>query len=404
VRYSPAISELSGSVRKPRADAILVEGLERKTATPVRALCFGGRDDYAFLFGRIFSEFRELEERPNIQVARARSCVARYSGAVDPVCVDVELLCCRLFDWPGFLAIPQWICQKYAVPELWSGVVASFRRNTRKTDLRRIRQHRLQYRITRSNEDFRQFYHDMYAPYLRHRFGDEVIVEPEWKVLRQCRKGELMHIVRDSQVVAAVLLHLQGDRLAYVWVGVLEGLEEDLFQGAFSAMYYYTILYGYEQGCKEVDFLGSRPLLNDGLFQYKRKWGTYVEDSPVPRGDILLKPTRFTESVASVVAETPFIVRDGADLVGKVLVPGGALSYERVRDIHSRLFAPGLRALEVHALGGFDEDVRMLATELGDAIRLVDLKGHSDPAAQFCSRRNRKEPARLIGMEELVEY
>jgi lipid II:glycine glycyltransferase (peptidoglycan interpeptide bridge formation enzyme) len=119
-----------------------------------------------------------------------------------------------------------------------------------------------------------------------------------------------MQIIRDGEVVAAVLLHMADKRLAYVWVGVPESIQGDMFNGAFSALYYYTILYGYENGCREIDFLGTRPILNDGLFRYKRKWGTCIRISPVPRGDMLLKPLHLSIPVKSFFTNNFFITKD----------------------------------------------------------------------------------------------
>jgi hypothetical protein len=223
----------------------------------------------------------------------------------------------------------------------------------------------------------------MYVPYLRSRFGDEAIIEPEDKVLRQCHKGELMQILRGEKIVAAVLLHLLEGRLAYVWVGVPEGLPEDLFQGAFSAMYYFTILHGYRQGCHEIDFLGSRPLLSDGLFRYKRKWGTYITDSPVPRGDILLRPQRLDEPLQHVFRRNPFIVRDRKRLVGKLLWNGTPATEEDLAGIYERHFTPGLAALKVFSLSGFQPAARAWVESRSLPLETIDLTSVPEPAVAF---------------------
>jgi hypothetical protein len=226
----------------------------------------------------------------------------------------------------------------------------------------------------------------MYVPYLSKRFGEEVIIEPEWKVMRQCRKGSLLHILREERVVAAVLLHQLEGRLAYVWVGVPDDVDDDLFTGAFSAMYYFTILHGYLEGCREIDFLGSRPILSDGLFRYKRKWGTFVEDSPVPRGDILLRPLSFDEPVRAFFRRCPFVVRDGEGLAGKVLVDDRIVTAGDLEAIHEQFDTPGLDGLVVFSLAGFDQAALDRTAPDWRPLRLVDLRGEADPAAAFCRR------------------
>jgi hypothetical protein len=376
--------ELSGSARHHRADAVLVEGKERETGLPLTAFYFGHYDNYAFILSRLFSAYRVVTKHTGRNSFQVRRWIAEYSRRASLLCIDSELLFCKLLPRSEYLEIPQWVRQKYNVPDSWEEVLKSFRKNTRRTDLRKVRKFGFTYRITGSEEDYREFYHRMYIPYLRKRFADEVIIEPEWKVLRQCRKGELMHIVRDERVVAAVLLHLLGGRLAYVWVGVPEDLDNDLYTGVFSAMYYFTILYGYTRGCHLIDFLGSRPLLNDGLFRYKRKWGTYVEDSPVPRGDILLKPLQFTEPVRGFFRTNHFVVRDGNALAGKILLDAGPATAENLQSIHEDLYTEGLAELKVYSMAGFEPCAHAWLENSGVAMRLINLSESANPAEAYC--------------------
>jgi hypothetical protein len=375
--------ELSGSVRLYKADAVFIEGRERVTGLPVSSFYFGHHDNFEFVFGRLYEEFEIKESHAGLSSLQARYWLNRYRGRVSLQCIDVELLFGRLLDFRSYLQVPQWIRQKYSVPDSWERVLASFRKNTRKTDLRKVRKYGFTYRTTSSEDDFRAFYHDMYVPYLRKRFGGEVIIEPEWKVLRQCRKGEIMHIVREGRVVAAVLLHMLEGRLAYVWVGVPTEVDDEIFKGAFSAMYYFTILHAYVHGCHEVDFLGSRPLLNDGLFRYKRKWGTCVQDSPVPRGDILLRPLRLDAPLREFLGRNRFVVRDGRGLVGKILLDGSPPDEEKVSRVWRENETPGLGGLKIFSLNGFETGARTWAKSQS-RIELVDLGGTRDPASAFC--------------------
>lgn len=149
-------------------------------------------------------------------------------------------------------------------------------------------------------------------------------------------------------------------------------------------MYYYTILHGYETGCEEVDFLGTRPVLNDGLFRYKRKWGTRVEDSPIPRGDILIRPLCFDDGVRSIFRENPFVVRDGAGLVGKILLDDGVAGRDDLESLLARFNTPGLRGLKVFSTGGFEADASRWANAPEILLSLFDLSASPDPAGDFC--------------------
>jgi hypothetical protein len=376
--------ELSGSIRLNKVEAVLIEGVEKHSGATLTCFYLGHYDNYAFLLNHLYSSYGVKEKYTRINSFRARKWINRYKDKVDLLFIDLELLYCKILSDYNFLEVPQWVRQSFDVPDTWEEVLAQFRKNTKKTDLRKVRKYGFTYRITKDEENYKIFYHTMYKPYLEKRFGDAVLIEPEWKVLRQCRKGELMQIVRDDKVVSCVLLHLLNVRLAYVWVGVPDDLDPDLANGAFSALYYFTILYGYEKGCREIDFLGSRPLLNDGLFRYKRKWGMRVQDSPVPRGDILLRPRRLDGPVANLFSNNSFITRDGSGICGKILYNIQKLSLPHLQDLLENQDTPGLTRLKIYAMKGIDDEARAWAIVHNSEVTLFDLSDSHAPQEVFC--------------------
>jgi hypothetical protein len=365
--------ELSASIRRLHVEGLIAQGSEKHSDHSLRSLYIGHYDNFAFIHNLLYKEFSVMGTHSRIPVTAVRRVVKQHCNSVDVVILDLELLFCRLLGTNDFLTIPQWIRQKFTIPNTWGEVLDKFRRNTKKTDLRKVRKYGFSYRISRKEEDFHAFYDELYVPYLKKRFGDEVIIEPKWKVMRQCRKGELMHIIRSDEVVCAALLHKSGDRLAYVWVGVPNHIGGDMFQGAFSALYYFTILYGYNNGCREVDFLGSRPLLNDGLFLYKRKWGTFVERSPIPRGDILIKPVRLTDGVKSFFAHNYFVFREGDALCAGVFYVEEQLKIDVVAEFVSRYGTPGIEEIRMYCFKGFAREAVSWADAQKPRVRLIDV-------------------------------
>lgn len=376
--------ELSASVRNLQVDVMIIEGAEKFSKNSLRTLYIGRHENDAFMLNLIYEKYEVTKKHSKIPVISFFKLFSVYRQSVDLIILDHELLLSTLYQSPSWLVIPQWIRQKYYVPDTWEDVLAKFRKNTKKTDLRKVRKYMFSYRITRDQNDFEIFYEKLYRPYLEMRFDDEVIIEPKSKVLRQCRKGELMQIIREGEVVAAVLLHKSEGRLAYVWVGVSDYIEGEMSKGAFSALYYFTILYGFNTGCHEIDFLGTRPLLNDGLFQYKRKWGTVVQRSPIPRGDILLKPVRGTNAVTSFISHNLFVVREGKNLVGKIFYLEGMLDQRNLSGIVSRFATAGLSALKIYCLMGWRNGTIEWARSQDEKIVLIDLKNTEDPLTSYC--------------------
>lgn len=44
-------------------------------------------------------------------------------------------------------------------------------------------------------------------------------------------------------------------------------------EAALSALYFCSLQYAFDQGVKAGNFMGTRAFPDDGLFQFKRKWG-----------------------------------------------------------------------------------------------------------------------------------
>lgn len=379
--------ELSRSIRFHKVDAVVIEGSEKHSGAKLTCFYLGHYNNYAYMLGQIYADFSIREKTSNISSVFSKKWVDKYKDQVDLLFIDVELLYSKFFKNDKYLQIPYMVRQKLELPETWEEVLRKFRKSTREEDLRKIRKYGLSYKTTRDEKDFIDFYRKMYQPFVQKRFGDAAIISPERKVIRQCKKGELMHILRGEDVVAGVLLHHLEGRLANCYAGIPDGLDSEMYEGAFSAQYYYAILYGYESGCHEVDFLLSRPLLNDGVFQFKRKWGMLVEDSPVSKGDLLLKPLRFSEPVMNIFSHNFFITRDGNGLAGKILFKNHKMTRDDVNDLWNRYFTQGLTFLKIYSMNGFEEGACQWLSEHAEEVQLIDLEGTKNPHTLFCSSR-----------------
>jgi hypothetical protein len=376
--------DLSRSIRIYKVQAIILQGTEKYSGRIMNCFYLGHRENFAFIFGLVYSNFSIKERYEDISSLKAEKWIKKFQDKVDLLVVDLELIYSKFLAKHNFMEIPPWVHQKLFIHDEWNAVLNKFRKNTKKTDIRKVRKYNFSCRITRNEDDFRKFYHNIYRPYLEIRFKDAAIIEPEWKVMRQCKKGELMQIMRGDVMVAGVVLHAFEKRLAYVWAGVPENIDSEICKGAFSAIYYFTIIYGFNKGCNEIDFLASRPLLNDGVFRYKRKWGTEVKNSQIPRGDILLKPLCFGQPVVSFLTHNHFVVRDGINLIGKILSDRKPLGEKDIEHIHEYYSTEGLDHIKVFSMAGFDEKAKIRAEDTSLKIKLVDLSSASSPHKIFC--------------------
>ncbi len=130
----------------------------------------------------------------------------------------------------------------------WDDVVARFRKNTRTTDLRKVRKYNLAYNIVTDDESIEYFYDNLYIPYLTRRFGEAFeTVDHDW-LTSVASDGGLLRILDGDRVIVGVVLHYDKDFLDWIWTGALTDEDVELENGAFSTLYFQSIKYAREKG------------------------------------------------------------------------------------------------------------------------------------------------------------
>jgi hypothetical protein len=164
-----------------------------------------------------------------------------------------------------------------------------------------------------------------------------------------------MRVKRDGAWVAGALMHPRQDVIMADMSGVRDADEQLIREGAVVAIYYYTLRLANQRGCQGVNFLGSGPVLEGGLFQHKRRWGGEIVVSPYLHRLIWLRVRRGTPAVAQFLKETPLITvgQDGR-LRGLIVVDDPyQVSPETEREWGKNYATPGLTDLIVRAVGNF---------------------------------------------------
>ena len=172
--------------------------------------------------------------------------------------------------------LSQWVPLKLNIPDSWEDVIKSFPKNLQKK-LNRILKQGYQYYIANTDNIFQYFYYAMYVPYTQARFGDAAILYSPGKFKKILQQGEILLLFRDNRVVLGTLNKYENERLLSICAASADNIQPEMFKGAAEAMDFFSILSAFEKGCNIVDFLGSRPLLDNGAFRYKRKWGAHLD-------------------------------------------------------------------------------------------------------------------------------
>jgi predicted N-acyltransferase len=199
----------------------------------------------------------------------------------------------------------------------WNEVERSFKKQER--NIRRLRRSEYTYRISKRVEDFEFFYTRMYVPLVRQRHADEAFIDTHKNLLKYFERGFLLQILdRDGNPVAADLDYLNGDMLFGIACGVLDGNPDILEEGALSAIYYYTLKWCHENRIPRCDICEVHPFTQDGVYQYKRRWGY----QPVPElwntREWLLWVPQLSSPAMHWIHEHPFLpefAKSGSDIL-----------------------------------------------------------------------------------------
>jgi hypothetical protein len=373
--------EFLESASQRHVGALVFTGAEKHTGAPLRLLYVGSGNHLAWVRDLAFRECRVESEEDGLPAWKARALIDERGRDVDLVVGDLPWPWHRLLRGRGFLEVPAWINQRFAMPERWSDVFPRLRRSARGEDMRSIRKNRLEYRLVRDEAAIRRFYETMYVPHLTRRFGEAAYIEPEWKIRYCVESGTLMEIRRNDALVAAQVLWGSRGSLHFLWAGAAGEDFDASTRGIFPALYYYGLLYAFENGFSESDYCGSRPVLSDGIFQVKRRWGASVHDG-WSRDTLFIRPQNLLEANRGFLGRNPLIVRGPGGLEGRILcaeAPAGTEDVDRARQLYS---SDGVREIRIQSLA-MPDAAAVEAARKEPGIRIVDLSRETDPAAAY---------------------
>jgi hypothetical protein len=167
------------------------------------------------------------------------------------------------------LMLPGWLRQRSVLGAEWARTVAEFSPSLRKKISRALGNRSCVATVSADSEAKRQFFRDMYLPYVEHRFGSAAVVWPEAAFLRSADAGVLLQLEIDGMLECAVLVSAKQPTLfvqksAYR-LGTADSLRSDLLD-------YFCMQLAQLLRCEYVDWGLSRPHLDDGVFVNKSKW------------------------------------------------------------------------------------------------------------------------------------
>jgi len=304
---------------------------------------------------------RLLQQRTFAEVAESaagRVFLPRLPRIIQSNTFGVDMICAVLprSYASSFAGVPhhqgrEEVRQVISTQSGWEGLRAGFSKKKRQITNDFEEKYGLSYRISNDLADFDRFYHQMYEPHIRRRYGTLAEVDGYDDMKATFSEGLLVLVLSEGKAVAGALSSMEGKVLMFRRTGVLDGDESHVKGGAQTALYYFQLRHAVEAGLTALDTLKSAPFLNDGVFKHKADWGARsVQDDEAERL-VFLFPLTSLERLARFFEINPMIVDDGAGLAALLgdssIEPGAPAS-----GIPGHFQTEGLERLVWHTSGG----------------------------------------------------
>jgi hypothetical protein len=247
----------------------------------------------------------------------------------------------------GFIPIPEWVHFTLDLTLPKEEIMTRFKKRNW-NNYRRIRKHPYSYEVVHDLNKLDFFYHRMYVPFIKSRYGDTDCLDSFTYMKSLIHYGELLFVKLADEYVGGFLLNTAGPTPRMAFRGILDGRNEYIEKGISSAMYYFAICWAKEKGYKKLDFGHCRPFLEDGVLQFKRRWGMHIHRSPRVYRTMYLLLCSPNASLREFLINNPILCEDQGQLKGLLFSSQvSAHSEESIESLKSKYAMPGLDAFSV---------------------------------------------------------
>lgn len=224
----------------------------------------------------LFPEPPEMDELQQAFLWQVSALVQKFTGEGDLVVCELnELVRWSYQGLNTFFTVPQWIRQILEdIDRPLENILADMNQSMRRK-VRQLEKQGFSYLFTQEEEDFDLFYKRMYLPYIpsRHR-GQGMVLRDYESIHNLFTQGGLILVKDGDDPVCGMVCVLEGDTCVAYQMGVLDGDFDLVKRGINVALWWFMLLWARDQGARRFDFGGSRAHTSNGVYNFKRQWGT----------------------------------------------------------------------------------------------------------------------------------
>ena len=278
----------------------VVTGIEKNANTRMDIVWSGPNEHLAYLIKRIFEpESSEIKYVGRHMLPRLDSLLARFGCDIAMV-IAPHIVVSRI-ALTHDISLPLWVDtsvelnDKQPLPQ------------TRdiKRSLKRFADNGCTWKMSSSPTDVRYFFDSIYLPTIHSSHGDSALpasLDDRLTIVKNGR-AELMQVFQKDQCIAGLIIDFRNQVPALREIGVLNGSHELKQQGIIPSLNYYAFEHLRLKGFGVVSLGLSRPFLDDGVLQFKRKFRPEI--SATADECLLFRIRKKTASVRSMLCASP---------------------------------------------------------------------------------------------------
>jgi len=177
----------------------------------------------------------------------------------------------------GYLIIPDWVNSSLNINDIESNNL----NRSAKRSIKSIEENKLSYFIIQADKIIETFYYDFYKPTIESIHKESGLVKEFNQIKIFSKKSQIINIRHNNMTMALVLIIPTKDGTLYIYAaGLQQDMSEKLKNIANDAIFYFSIKTAQDENFKKIDFGLNRSFLNDGVLNYKKKWGCQFSISP----------------------------------------------------------------------------------------------------------------------------
>lgn len=262
---------------------------------------------------------------------------------IDAIFVKTDRFFTKFLQKKGFIILPEWVEMQLEISQPLDKFFKHVKKSA-KDDIRKINNFGFNYESVNNHTEFESFYHDIYLPFILNRH--EKLTLPDATNYKEIKntfeKGNLLLVKDKGEIISGCIIHSHGKTAYFSYAGV-KTKSDYLTKGAGSALYYFFIYWAKKHDFTLLKFGGARPFLNDGLFQYKRKWNMTAKISDDMFGIFGFKLEN--KKIMDFILDNPFIFIEKNQLNGMIALKEKP-SDEEIKENRKKYETPGLTDLK----------------------------------------------------------